>query len=277
MQTPKPVSVRSLLILLSVLLSACTFETVNEAPDASELDPMRTEQQKNAWGQSKVYGPAFQNGAPNIVTFLPATELQFPEVCTANLGIEYLDPFFDLNGFRWLLKVGVGGAQRSWKIDALPMQQVSLPCQSLEVSLIAEPFQIGATFVDPGVRVRASAFIARGNTSTSSANYTQGFALAAVGNPDASILIPYPAGAVGFRLVGYAPGTVASPIFVAGVDVKLVAGGGAATLAWYQADDLLPLFSSDGYIPLPGGADALLVSNTTVLGVSGAVQWELDL
>jgi len=239
---------------------------------------MRTEQQKNAWGQTKVYGPSFQNGAPNIITFLPATELQFPEVCTANLGIEFLDAFSDLNGFRWLLKVGVGGSQRAWKIDALPMQQVSLPCQSLEVSLIVEPFVIGTAFVDPGARVRASAFIARGNTSTSSANYTQGFALDAVGGANASILIPYPAGAVGFRLGGFTPTALANSIFDVDVDVKLVSAGGAATLIWMTADELLPLALSDGYIPLPGGADALLISNTDLLlGKSGIVQWELDL
>lgn len=232
--------------------------------------------QENHWGQSKVYGPNWLEGSPNIVTFLPSSELATPEILTVNLGVEFLDPFTDLNGFRWLLKVGVGGSQRTWKLDALPMQQVSLPAGSVEASIIAEPFMLGAFFVDPAARVRASAFIARGNTSTSAANLTQGFHIAAVGNPDASILIPYPPGAVGFRLTGIGPGG-GGLLFVAGVDVKLVSSGGAATLAWYTGDELIDLWKGDGYIPLPGGADALLISNTTASGTDGAVQWELDL
>lgn len=271
----------TLLILLSVLLSACTFETVNEAPDVEGDAMVRPSTERttheNHWGQSKVLGPNFLQGQPLIVTFLPTTELATPEVMTVNLGVDFLEPFGDLNAFRWLLKVGVGGSQKSWLVDALPMQQVSLPAHSIECSLLVEPFVVGEFFTDPGVRVRASAFIARGNTGTSSANYTQGFILGAVGDPNASILLPYPSGAVGFRLVGRTPATTANPIFATTIDVNLVSGGGASTLASYKGLDLLELALGDGYIPLPGGADALIVSNTAALGASGAIQWELDL
>lgn len=275
----------ALLCLCSLL--GCTVQTESADDMRGQNDIYNNPPDLSRWGQSKPLGPDWVNGAggnaggAKVVTFLESSDLPLPEVLTINLGIEYLTPFTDINGFRWRLNVGTGGARKTWILDALPMQQVSLPAHSVEVSLFAEPFFIGDTFVDPSVLVQASAFIARGNTSTSAAQYSQGLNLAAVGDPNASRLLPYPPGAIGFRFLSTVPAVPvvgAASLFDSDVEVRFVSSGGAATLAVYLGSDFEALSKTDGYVPLPGGVDALLISNTTALQArSGVIIWELDL
>jgi hypothetical protein len=277
----------ALALLCLCTLLGCTLQTESADDMRDPNDIYNNPRDLSRWGQSKPLGPNWSNGANGnvgagkVVTFLESADLPYPEVLTVNLGVEYTTPFTDVNGFRWRLNVGVGGARKTWILDALPMQQVSLPAHSVEVSLFAEPFFVGDTFVDPSVTVQASAFIARGNTSTSAAQYSQGLNLAAVGDPNASRLLPYPPGAVGFRFLSTVPAVPVvgnGSLFDSDVEVRFVTAGGAGTLAVYLGSDFEALSKTDGYVPLPGGVDALIISNTSVgQARSGVIIWELDL
>jgi hypothetical protein len=288
MQNLKTVPVNVLAILLSVLLGACTFETINEAPSdegapdqCAEVDDMSGQ---TRWGQKRTIGPAWIENSPQVLFTLDMRRCQppilIPHVVNVALGVDFKGPVNGAAQFRYSVKAGTGGANREWLVDARPLQQVSLSADWLEVSLLTQRFYVDGDYQNPAVSVDGSAFAAVGNTSTSSATYTQRIANLTSGiGPQwwigpAQPLGQIPAGATGFKLIGATSGGQ-SP-FIAGVSIALMAG--VQTAAFYVGTDLKDLALSDGFIPLPGGVDSLQVYNSSGGTLNGVgIQWVLDL
>lgn len=234
---------------------------VNQANDAQAL---------NSWGQVKTYGPNWTEGTALQVLKVTATPDCFypPHVMTAELAIEILDPAAFAGLVRWRIQHGVGGAQKVWKIDGAPLQQVSFPAGQLQIDVMIEPFDVNGTFSPANSRIRATAFVAVGNTSTREATLTQGFAIAAPLN------MPVPEGATSFRLIGERPAVAGSP-FAAGALTVEVQTPGVVVASFVGADTYPDVFLAGDYFPLPGGVTSIQL--TPVGAVNGAIQWGLDL
>jgi hypothetical protein len=225
------------------------------------------------WGQRRTVRAAeFQEKQPQVVLQNDGSAGGLPEVRTVILTVTPSDtPALANNILRWVIDVGVGGANSRLVIDALGTQQVSLPSSKLTVSLMAEALDIEAPFVAPDVDYTASAFVALGNTSTPTAHYTTAATIGA--SSGTNLLIP--AGATGFRVAGAAP-TLAptqSP-FNAAVRYDIQ----TSTFAdQYLGTDLEAIHESEGFIPLPGGARNMSISSGNAASTTVIVVWQLDL
>lgn len=245
---------------------------------------MRDPNWEQKWGQVKTYGPRWVEGERNPVLNLPA-ELRPPQVVTVTLGAEIVGPNREPVGgfsiFRWAIKTGIGGAAREWLIDSRPLQQVSFPSNTTEISILAErTFTVGTNppaYQNPDCIVRASAFLGVGNTSTERASLSS-YARELLGVNQAIFFAP--PGACAFRIVGAtraSAGGTDSP-FQAGTLIGV--GSSFLLTGLWDGPELEALQASGDYIPLPGGATSI----TFIGSGSGSgsirnfgVQWGIDL
>lgn len=224
------------------------------------------------WGQRRIVRAAeLQEKQPQVILQNDGS-MGMPHVRTAILTVTPTDtPAQANNILRWVIDVGVGGANSRLIIDALGTQQISLPSSKVTLSLMSEKLDIDSDYVLPDVDYSASAFIAIGNTSTPSAHYTT---VATIGASSGdNVLIP--AGATGWRLGGSDPGANPNTSPFTNLVSYVIFTSGFQDA--YFGDDLIALHSSEGFIPLPGGARNMSITN----GNSGVTQpiitWQLDL
>lgn len=268
---------KALFLLLLVLVS-----TACEAP--VESDRMFQENSDynggldyhpEQWGQRyTARASELQEKQPVVILQNDGSGQGLPHVRTLILSLTpSASPGNTNNILRWVIDSGVGGATSRIIIDALGVQQISLPTGKVTVSLMAEKFDTAAAFDQPNVDYVASAYIALGNTSTSQAKYTtlnevpittvQGFDV--------------PAGATAWRLAGTNPTADpnGTPFAADKVYFFRVAG---VTTASYLGNQLIPLNYSDGFIPLVGGTKVLVIANNNAAAaLKAVVQWQLDL
>jgi len=261
-----------LLVLLGALETGCTLPTAEEKNmtlyDNEDYDG-GIQYHPEQWGQRRIVRAAeLQEKQPQVILQNDGSK-GIPHVRTAILSVNPSDtPAQANNILRWVIDVGVGGANSRLIIDALGTQQVSLPSSKVTISLMAEKLDIDSPYVAPDVDYSASAFIAIGNTSTPSAHYTT---VATIGASSGdNILIP--AGATGWRLGGVNSGanspfqaTVRYDIFTSGFQDQFI------------GTDLIGLHDSEGFIPLPGGARNMSITNGSGGQVQPIITWQLDL
>jgi len=204
------------------------------------------------------------------------------EPVVRTLALTLTAPDVPLNQFNrnfslaWRVRSGVDAISVDYLMDALGTQQVSLPCDAVDVSLLTQvPDQLAA-YQAPQFAMRATACIADGAVSSRSATYTSQFFVATSG----SVVVKIPQGARAWRLAGNDPliGSAlgASPTVFSPLVLYSIPGNyDSVTVNGFS---LAQLTASDGFLPLPGQAlGGLIVSNSTTVGVGGYVIWELDL
>ena len=267
------VAALALLALAGCTVAGDSYYTEGESDEMT--DPSR-------WGQSRAIGPNWVENTPYVLLQLPTldppTELTEPLVLNVALGATFQTPLGGAAIFRWRIQSGTGGAARHWLIDARPLQQVSLSASTLEVSLLAQRFNVDSpAYVNPKCTISAAALVAVGNTSTEQATYTShigGLVAGEVFRFGAELDSPIPAGASSFRLIGQSAGAT-SPFQAA-----VLISWRAAVSNVFQATglELLPTMLSGGFIPIPGGGDELRITNGTPGNVQNfAIQWGIDL
>lgn len=220
------------------------------------------------WGQRLTVRPGqLQEGQEIVVLQNDGSDQGLPQVRTLLLSLNQTEePTIIENGVtRWVITSGVGGATSRIIIDALGVQQVSLPSGKLVVSLMAERYDKKHTFHSPNVPMVASAYIAIGETSTEAAKYTSGVGLITL----TTSKIPIPSGASAWRMTG--TDTAYNPL----VEYKFTIPGGVDVV--YTGDKLEPLAYQPGFIPLLGGSGPLVINNASSDFVFAHVQWQLDL
>ena len=236
--------------------------------------PRPRDSRANNWGQSKRYGPSWQENVP--LTVLQLRDLPFwpSEVMNLTLAAEFLKTTPGRHDCRWvwLLRAGVGGASRLWQIDCKPLQQLSLSAETLEVAVVPKAMWVDQTYQDPLAELSFSAFISRGNTSTERSTYTEGvFALASA----QSRTFKVPPGAASWRITSaFDPGSTLNP-FVANVTMHTSLAN--FPIESYNLADLYPGVLAGAWMPLASGCDSLTIGNGTADTKSANVVWGLDL
>lgn len=227
----------------------------------------------NNWGQSKQYGPHWQQDVPQTVLQLRDLPFWPPEVMNLSLAVDVLsaDPAQHDCRWVWRLVVGTGGASRTWFIDAKPLQQVSLSAETLEVSLVAKPLFVDSPFQDPNATLSLAAFISRGNTSGAGTTYTESVATVASGNTQT---FKVPPGAVGWRITGPHKGSTNTP-FAGNVSV-IMSYAGFGLEQWDVVDMYDAMIAGD-YVPLISGATTLSLFNSSANDIRANIIWQLDL
>lgn len=266
-------SMTKLILVLLVLITGCTLQPATEAdmyenPNYNGGINYAPEQ----WGQrALVRGGQLQEGQPFVILQNDGSP-GIPHVRTAMLTVVASDtPAQANNILRWVIDSGAGGANSRLVIDALGTQQISLPSSKLTISLMATKLDLDDDFVLPDVDYAASAFIAVGNTSTPSAHYTTVSTVNALSG--VNVLIP--AGATGFRIGGNDPGASPSTSpFTAAMNYTVFTSGFQDV---YFGDDLFAIHSSEGFIPLPGGARNLSITSANAGTTDVIITWQLDI
>jgi len=177
--------------------------------------------------------------------------------------------------WRWNLQFGVGGARQAYQIDALGSQNISVPLEALEVSLVNESIP-NSVYQVPDYQVTAYAYVARGDVASDPARYTAFSDHVAAG--DFEYIYP-PNGATGFRVHGDAAliggtGTFASPL-TADVSYALELAGGLFVDSWY-GDQLSDLHAAGGFIPVIGGSRRMTIRNNGLQSIEAAIVWQID-
>lgn len=172
---------------------------------------------------------------------------------------------------RWVIQAGVGSASVTYTFDAIALQQVSLPAETLRVSMIAEqwgatPFDFGYTSVNFGV------LIGDGNTNTGAARYTQ---LVAAEPGATTTDVPVPNGATGFRVGGSPHNASPGNPFMANKGYGFRQAGGGF-YDDFDGTDMLIVHNSDNFIPLAGTVDLLRIGHPAG-DFSGLIVWQLEL
>jgi hypothetical protein len=251
------------------------------------------------WGQRRDIGPHWPPNTPEILLQLSTQDvdelargndpdygsargrprdprLAQPRVLNLVLGANPVGTVATSGiAYRWELLVGSGGAQARFLVDARPLQQVSVSASSVRISLLANQLADDIGFGDPNQIVQAQALVGVGNTSTERATYTNMFnALPANGAWDVVV----PPGAASYRLLGP-------------TDAFTTAGFGDGEFGPFNATTPIQWFGGglllSGYLGsehpigdfflIPGGAQTLLIQNTSLLPIRAGVQWGLDL
>ncbi len=234
-----------------------------------------TQPEHNNWGQQKTYGPSWLSGVPLTVLQLRKTVWP-PEVLSITLSAQFLTTTAGRHGCKWAWQItaGVGGSSRTWLVDARPLQQLSLPAQTVTVSLVALPLFEDVPFEDPLATMSIAAFIGLGNTSTEPSTFTQKVLALA---PGATAVLPVPPGAVKFRVTGFSPALNTTSPLQAGVLVTPTFSN--FPMEEYDGAELLVPVNSGDWIPLVGLCDRLTIGNATpgphTIGFN--VIWGLDL
>lgn len=236
------------------------------------------------WGAAKILeasGYVASGYEKAIVGTPPVCETgEAPTVKTLSLSAQYaISNAAEVTDgiFRWKVTTGVGGGAVTYLIDAFGTQQISLPANTWQLSIVLEPFFNGATTVAdlPNQSLVVSAFMAEGNVSTAPATYSKGFR---IGVGETTMTIPQ--GARGWRLSGE-QGAALSP-FTATLEFEMRAYNVPVPAfdlvqQWIGAN-LATLHNSDGFIPIVGGQRLLRINNTGGAGdVAGAIIFALDL
>lgn len=170
----------------------------------------------------------------------------------------------------WHVRAGVDAISVDYLIDAIGTQQISLPCDAVDVSLLTQIPNLLGAYQSPQLTLRATACIADGATSSRSATYTSQFSVVSLG----SVTIAIPNGARAWRLAGNER-VDASDLFSPLVVYKIPTNYDGVRLTGFA---LAQLAASDGFVPLPGQAlGGLVITNSTTGDVGGYVIWELDL
>lgn len=276
-----------LFFLLIFVFSACSppVEIVEGESDMTQhFKPLE-------WGQTLVIKPGqWQEDRPiSVVTKdpefgAPRTNERRPFVKNVTLATSYDASNINAGwALRWLVTFGVGGGSATFEIDANSLQQFSLSADTLRISIVsryvgivdangdpigAEPF---FAYSNPNNDIEVNAFFAEGMTATDSPTLTQRFTLDGSGGTTPSVSVPVPKFASSFRLLGN-PYTVGNP-FTASQKYILQSATGA-DLDVYKGDELLGIRLA----PVPTGeAPILTIINSDVAGISGSIEWELDL
>jgi len=170
----------------------------------------------------------------------------------------------------WRVRAGVDAISVDYLVDAIGVQQISLPCDAVDVSLLAERPNPLEAYQPPRFTLRATVCIADGATSSRSATYTSQFSVASL----AAVTIPIPKGARAWRLAGtdlVGVSTLFSPLVVC----SIAGNQGQVRINGFV---LAQLSATDGFLPLMGQAlGGLVITNFNTGTVGGYVIWELDL
>jgi len=219
------------------------------------------------FGQIKVLPPPWSDGEARVVLM---GELPVAKVVTAFLQLKDPNTMNQRYQMLWRLTLGAGGAQTQLLIDALGSQQINVPASRFTIELLCRSVSsAGFTVVNP---VTAVAFIGEYPVSSGSARLTSYFRAVAA----ATVTVPAPDGAAGWRLDGPREAVGASP-FKALVDV-LLRGPLTANPNSYTGLELLntPRLTAD-FLPMPGGTQDVQIVNGSADDIEGKVIWELDL
>ncbi len=261
-----------LFVFLALVLTGCTEVDMSlyDNPDYDGGIDYHPEQ----WGQRRVVkATELQENQAVVVVQNDGSPGEAPHVRTFLLDCKPQGtPSSANNIIRWQITIGVGGGQTTFYIDAVGVQQVSVPSGKVTISLIAQPAIIGDTeavspFEAPDVSYSVFAGIAIGNTSTNPSTYTISIGLS-TGN---DIDIPLPAGATGFRWTGVA----AQKTYDA--NVLVTAEFSASISTTWSGDKLQTSAYSSDYIPIPGGTKNLSVDNGSGSDLDATIQFCLDL
>ena len=170
----------------------------------------------------------------------------------------------------WRVRAGVDAISVDYLVDAIGVQQISLPCDAVDVSLLTQMPNLLGAYQPPRLALRATACIADGATSSRAATFTTQFYVGTLG----SVTVDIPKGARAWRVAGneeLSPLTLFHPLVRYSIpgnyDAVVINGFALAQLA-----------ATDGFLPLPGQAlGGLVIANSTANDVGGYVIWELDL
>lgn len=281
----------SVVIALVSLVVGCTNQIDTGLEGCSDMSRDGLNARFNTieqWGNSLVMrAPWRENDVRTLLQHKPVKDdrgkycvPQAQSVLLA-MGIQY-SPVFNA-AFRWQLNVGGGGGARIIKLDALNIQQLSLAAENVDVSVLCENAYVDLitaagvpiakpAFTAPAVDLTASCSLADGNVSTSQATYTQQFTVGA--GPGVTARFAIPAMATGFRILGN-KGSALYPL-VATTDVSIDQVGIQFDVV-YGGDQLVGLSTSGAFLPLPGQAASMRITNGAVGQIAGVVQWSLDL
>lgn len=215
-------------------------------------DPWRENQEKSVlrWQQASAYAPV---------------------VHTVMLAVDLSKALPGNHTWRWALQLGVGGAKRSFLIDAIGSQQISVPVSTADVALRCEIATAGAAFGAPDYDLSALAYVSEYGTYSRLATLTQWFEINAGGGLTQAI----PNGANAWRLVGREPGTALSP-FVATTTVAFNVLAAPPTQDTYKGDQLSLVHASGDYAPIPGAVKNISIANGGVAAIEVGVQWSID-
>gem|GEM_PF-4016364 len=170
----------------------------------------------------------------------------------------------------WRVRAGVDAISVDYLIDAIGVQQISLPCDAVDVSLLTQKPNQASAYEPPRVTLRATACIADGATSSRSATFTTQFYVGTL----TTFTVAIPKGARAWRVAGnefLSPLTLFSPL------VRYLIPGNYDSVV-VNGFDLSQLAATDGFLPLPGQAlGGLVIANSTAADVGGYIIWELDL
>lgn len=172
----------------------------------------------------------------------------------------------------WHVRCGVEAVSVDYLIDALGTQQITFPCDAVDVSLRAKKLSSGNNFSSPNFPLKATACIADGSVDGFCATYTEAFYVLAGAEQN----MPVPAGARGWRVAG--PALVGAPTgspFGALVNYAFDSYTGAE---YWSGFSLESLHQSAGFMPLIANSlGGLNVNNNSASPVSGQIIWALDL
>lgn len=226
------------------------------------------------WGQRRIVRAVdLQEGQPQVVVQNDGDPGSAPKVRTIILDCKPNGvPGNGNNIIRWQITIGVGGAATVFYLDAVGVQQVSVPSSKVTVALVAQTAIVGDTeavspFSQPDVDYTVMAGVAIGNTSTNPSTYTISFGISDGG----SQIVDVPAGATGFRWTGDSGANT----FDAAVVISAVV---SASIGSNWTGDLLKstAYTSE-FIPIPGGTKSIAIDNASGADTTGTLQFCLDL
>jgi hypothetical protein len=276
------------LILLLFIVTGCAPPVEVESETDMHNPPVFKQYE---WGQTKIVQPAdWQRDKPISIVTKDAefadryAGVKRPFTKNVTLAATY-DPQINSDfALHWLVIFGVGGGNASFEIDANSLQQFTISADTLRISAVtryigivdANGNPIGAdppfAYDNPSRPIELNVFYAEGTTSTDPPTLTQRFILDGSGGAAPSVTVPVPKFASSFRILGN-PYSAGSP-FTNNQLYDLETSTGGASLDTFRGDELLGIRLA----PIPTGeAQVLFMRNSDVGGITGSIEWELDL
>jgi hypothetical protein len=282
------ISLRGLGLFVCVLLAGCTQVDFEDEGCAEMREINQRFNRIEQWGNSLVFQPAWrENDVRTLLQHKPVRDahghycVPQSQALLLAMSVPY-NPVFNA-AFRWQLNVGGGGGARIVKLDAFNIQQLALAAENVDINVLCENAYVDLcdnagvplakpAFTAPAVAVTASCSLADGNVSSSQASYTQQFSVGAGPGTTSKFFIPPMAS--GFRILGSVGGAAYPLVATTRISIDQV---GIQFGVAYTGDQLVTLSTSGDYIPLPGQAASMSITNGAGAAVSGVVQWSLDL
>lgn len=174
--------------------------------------------------------------------------------------------------FRWVLDVGQGGARMSVILDALNTQQVSVAGENIGVDVFCEASDktpaglFVAPYHAPNITPVFGVTLADGNVQSGQATYTQGFTVDSVTFVDLVV----PSMATGWRVDS--DDSSLGNALVANVAYTIQGGPNGVNYSGNKLNQY-----QGGFLPLPGTASSIRITNNTANLINGVIQWGLDL